>query len=239
VRSALLLTALLLTGCASPPRGSRTTAVRAEGWAPLGPEGREHARDRALADALRRAAERGSGVTVEGESSVRDSVALSQTVSTRSRGVVRSWRVLGERVVDGILKLGVLAQVEEGRAPGRAVALKMKDPRAEAGVARALAEKGIDTDRRAATRVTGSATSRPLRVSVFPGTESYRASAELVVSASDASSGDIAADGRRFFGEASALDVDAGLAAGKAVEAAGYKAGLALADSLMGSTPSN
>ncbi len=163
---------------------------------------------------------------------MRDAVALRQMVSTRSRGVVRSWLVLGESAADGILKVAILAQVEEGRGPGRAVALRLGDARAEAGVARALAESGIETDRRAATRITGSATSRPLRASVFPGTETYRASAELVVSAQGAAA-------RRYFGEASALDVDGDLAAAKAVEAAGYKAGLALAASLMGSTPSN
>lgn len=232
MRAALLLSAALLGACASAPGGPRVSAVRAEGWAPLGPEGREHARDRALADALRRASERGAGVLVEGRTSVRDAVTLSSDVMTRSRGVVRSWLVLGEQVVDGILKVGVLAQVEEGRGLGRTVALRLKDARAEAGVARALAEKGIETDRRAPTRVTGTASSRALRVSVFPGTESYRAGAELVISGRDG-------EPRRFFAEASALDVDGDLAAAKAVEAAGYKAGLALAELLNASSPAN
>ncbi len=225
MRTALLLAAALLAGCGHAPRAPRTTAVRAEGWAPLGPEGREHARDRALADALRRAAERGSGVEVEGRSAVRDSVTLSQDVVTRARGTVRSWLVLGERVVDGILKVGILAQVEDGREPERTVALTFSDRRMEAGVAKALAEKGIVTDRRASTRVSGTAKARALHVSVFPGTESFRASTELVMSASGGPP-------RRFFAEASALDVDEELAADKAVEAAGYKAGLALADVL-------
>jgi hypothetical protein len=200
--------------------------VRAEGWAPLGPEGKAHARDRALADALRRAAEQGAGVVVEARSSVEKSVTLAQDVVTRARGVVRSWLVLGERVEDGILRLGIVAQVEEGKSPARTVALKIDDARARAGVAKALAENGIAVDRRALRRVNGTAKARALRVSVFPGTELFRASTELVDE-------DTA---RTVFGEASALDVDPELAAAKAIEAAGYKAGLALAES-MASTP--
>ncbi|MDX6769340.1 MAG: hypothetical protein SF051_07395 [Elusimicrobiota bacterium] len=230
MRTALLLAAALLAGCAGTPRGPRLASVRAEGWAPVGPEGRAHARDRALADALRRAAERGAGVVVEGRTAVRDAVTLDTSVLTRSRGVVRSWLVLGERVVDGVLELGVLAQVEEGRGPGRTVALRLADARAEAGVARALAEKGVETDRRASTRVSGTAVARALRASVFPGTETFRAGAELVLDDGDGRA-------RRFFAEASALDPDGELAAAKAVEAAGYKAGLALADALSGDGP--
>jgi hypothetical protein len=223
VRAALLLTAALLAACAHAPARPETVPVRAEGWAPLGPEGRAHARDRALADALRRAAEQGAGVVVEARSSVEKSVTLAQDVVTRARGVVRSWLVLGEREEHGILRLGIVAQVEKGRGlPERTVALSMTDARARAGVAKALAERGIAVDRRALRRVSGTAAARSLRVSVFPGTESFRASTELVDEQTS----------RTVFGEASALDVDPDLAAAKAIEAAGYKAGLALAESL-------
>lgn len=223
MRAAALLAAALLAACAHAPKDPRLAAVRAEGWAPMGREGRAHARDRALADALRRAAEQGSGVVVEGRSAVEKSVTLTQDVVTRARGVVRSWLVLGERVEEGILRLGILAQVEQG-PPGaeKAVALRVSDPRAAAGVAKALAEKGIATDRAALTAVSGSASARPLRTSVFPGTETYRASAELIVKRATG-------EPARVFGEASALDVDPQMASAKALEAAGYRAGLELA----------
>lgn len=228
MRAAALLAAALLAACGHAPREARPlAAVRAEGWAPLGPEGRAHARDRALADALRRAAEQGSGVVVESRSAVEKSVTLRQDVVTRARGVVRSWLVLGERVEEGLLKLGILAQVEEGPArPASSVSLQVSDPAAAAGVARALAESGIATGRGAPVTVTGTASARALRAAVFPGTETYRAGARLRVNVDGAE--------RLIFEEASALDVDAGAAAAKATEAAGYRAGLALAKVLRG-----
>lgn len=221
MRTSLLLSAALLAACAHAPQ-PRSVSVSAEGWAPVGADGLEHARDRALADALRRAAEKGSGVTVEGRSEVKDAVTLTSDVLTKAVGVVRSWDVVKEEVVDGIMRLFIAAVVVDGPVRTSNIALKVDDERAESGVAKALQEKGFTVDRRSRTKVTGTARARASRASYIPGTETYRASAELVVSTEGGAP-------RRVFEEASALDADPDQASAKAVEAAGYRAGLALA----------
>lgn len=217
------LAAALLAACAH--RGPASRAVTAEGWAPVGPEGRAHARERALADAQRRAVESAAGVRLEARSRVSGSVALEQEVETRSRGSLESWEALEEREEDGLLRVRVRAVVSPGAAPGRGpVALRLEDPRVAAGVARALAERDVPVDRRARDRVEGVGRRRFLADTLIPGTRVARASVSLTLSGP--------AGERAASGEASAVDLDPELAADKAAEAAGYRAGLALADAL-------
>lgn len=200
-----LLPLLLLTGCAHLH----------EGVAPVGPQ----ARERALADAQRRAVESVSGVRLESSSKVKGSVSLEQEVTTRSRGSLKSWKIVSESEKDGLMRVRIKAEVS--REPLKeSVALKVADPRLAAGVARGLAESGVEVREDSSMKVEGSGRARRLASSLIPGTTAARAGVTLRYGETALSE------------EASAIDADPELAEEKAVEAAGYRAGLAIGAAL-------
>ena len=223
MRCILIAAALALTGCAHG--GPRTKVVETEGWAPVDGRGMADARDRATADARRRAVESVAGVTVESSSRVERAVTTEQSTTSRSRGFVEASSAVSEDLKDGMVRVKVRARVREGASPHSSVSLRIPDGPLAAGVARALREKKIDADGgRGAPELTGKSTTVDLPTSLIAGTIAVRANASLILSV----------EGSPLYaaGAASGLDPDRDGAADKALEAAGYRAGLELAAAL-------
>jgi len=220
VRGALLAAAVALSACAHG--GPKTKVVETEGFAPVDARGLADARDRAVGDARRRAVEQVAGVTVESSSRVENAVTTQQRTSARSRGFVEASSAVEEDVRDGMVRVRVRAKVRAGPSPYSSVSLRIEEGPLAAGVARALREKKIDADGgRGAPELTGSAHTADLPTSLIAGTTAVRANASLVLKG----------EGAPLYssGAASGLDPDRDGAADKALEAAGYRAGLELA----------
>ena len=220
MRRFALAAALGLAACAHA--GPKTKVVETEGFAPVDSRGLADARDRALGDARRRAIERVAGVSLESTSRVENAVTQEQRVTSKSKGFVEASDSLGEEVRDGQVRVRVRARVREGSAPWTTVALNIPDGPLAAGVARALREKKIETGRgRDAAELTGTFHTMDLPTSMIAGTIAVRANASLTLQGEGSP--------LHASGAASGLDPDRDGAADKALEAAGYRAGLEIA----------
>ncbi|MDD5302531.1 MAG: flagellar assembly protein T N-terminal domain-containing protein [Elusimicrobia bacterium] len=217
-----LALAAVLASAACAHAGPKTRVVEAEGFAPVDARGLGDARDRAIGDARRRAVESVAGVAVESSSRVEGAVTTEQRTTSRSRGFVESSRPVQEDVRDGMVRVRVRARVREGPAPFSTVALRIPEGPLAAGVARALREKHIETEGgRGAPELTGTSRTADLPESLIAGTTAVRANAALVLKGEGSP--------LHASGAASGLDADRDGAADKALEAAGYRAGLELA----------
>ena len=220
MRRLALVAALGLAACSHA--GRRARVVEAEGYAPVDARGLADARDRAIGDARRRAVESVAGVTVESSSRVENAVTTEQKTSSRSRGFVEASSAVEEDVRDGMVRVRVRAKVREGAAPWSTVALNIPDGPLAAGVARALREKKIETGGgRGSAELTGTARTSDLPTSLIAGTTAVRANASLTLQGEGSP--------LHASGAASGLDPDRDGAADKALEGAGYRAGLELA----------
>lgn len=220
MRRLALVAALGLAACSHA--GPRAKVVEAEGYAPVDARGLGDARDRAVADARRRAVESVAGVMVEASSRVENAVTMEQKTSSRTRGFVESSTAVEEDTRDGMVRVRVRAKVREGAAPWSTVALNIPDGPLAAGVARALREMKIETGGgRHAAELTGSSRTMDLPTSMIAGTIAVRANASLTLQGEGSP--------LHASGAASGLDPDRDGAADKALEAAGYRAGLELA----------
>lgn len=223
MRRLLIAGALALSACAHA--GPKTRTVEAEGFAPVDARGLADARDRAVTDARRRAVESVAGATVESTSRVEGAVTIAQRTTSHSRGFVESSSPVTEEVRDGLVRVRLRARVREGPAPFSTVALNMPDGPLAAGVTRALREKRIETGGgRGSAELTGTARTSDLPTSLIAGTTAVRANASLLLKGEGAP--------LRAAGAASGLDPDRDGASDKALEAAGYRAGLALAQAM-------
>lgn len=219
MRRLLIAGALALGACAHA--GPKTKVVMSEGFAPVDARGLADARDRALGDARRRAIERVAGVSVESMSSVENALTTEQRVTSRSKGFVEASDSLGEEVRDGQVRVLVRARVREGAAPFSTVSVNIPDGPLAAGVSRALRERKIETGSgRSAAELTGTAHTMDLPTSLIAGTIAVRANASLTLQGEGSPV--------HASGAASGLDPDRDGAADKALEAAGYRAGLEL-----------
>jgi hypothetical protein len=216
----LIVGALALGACAHT--GPKTKVVMSEGFAPVDSRGLADARDRAMGDARRRAVEQVAGVSVESTSRVENAVTQEQRVTSKSKGFVEASDSLGEEVRDGQVRVRVRARVREGSSPYSSVALNIPDGPLAAGVTRALRERKIETGGgRNAAELTGTAHTMDLPRSLIAGTTAVRANASLTLQGEGSP--------LHASGAASGLDPDRDGAADKALEAAGYRAGLELA----------
>jgi hypothetical protein len=110
VRHLLAALCLAFTGCAG--RG-----VVAEGWAPLGPDGTEGARRRALVQAQKTAVERSEGVALTSRLRMKDGAAVEQSLTARSAGRVGRYEVLSEGPAADGWRTTIRAVVEKGGPP--------------------------------------------------------------------------------------------------------------------------
>jgi hypothetical protein len=217
-----LLLAAVAASAACAHAGPRTKIVETDGYAPVDAHGLPDARDRAAADARRRAVEQVAGVAVESSSRVENSITTEQQTTSRSRGFVESSSAVEEDVRDGMVRVRVRARVREGTASWTTVAMRIPDGPLAAGVARALREKKVDmAGGRGAAELTGTSRTAELPHSLIEGTTAVRANATLILKGGSTP--------LSVSGAASGLDPDPLGASDKAIESAGYRAGLELA----------
>ncbi len=217
-----LALAAVLASAACAHAGPKTKVVETEGVAPIDRRGLADARDRAVGDARRRAVEQVAGVAVEASSRVEGAVTTEQRVTSRSHGFIEASSPVSEEVTNGQVRVRVRARVREGPAPYSMVAMNIPEGPLAAGVARALREKRIETGGgRGSAELTGTSRTSDLPQSLIPGTTAVRANATLALKVNGAS--------LHASGAASGIDPDRDGAADKALEAAGYRAGLELA----------
>ena len=158
MRILALVGAALLAACAhAPARGPRLERATAEGMAPIVKNDPVGTRRRALAEALRSAVERASGVRVTASTRVSQAMTVEDTITARSLGEVRSYEILDEREENGFHKTRVRVLVEIGAPPSNSdspgpppgdpkVAVSLTGPHsneAAAAVRRGLIERGF------------------------------------------------------------------------------------------------
>ena len=98
-----------------PGRAGTDVVVTAEGLAACASGSSSPAcRQAALADALRRAVEKGVGTLVLGETSTKNYQLVRDTVRTSAEGFVRDYRILDERLENGIYRVRIEARVAPG-----------------------------------------------------------------------------------------------------------------------------
>ena len=236
----MALTAALLAGtvgCAGLPRqggGAGEQTVTAEGWAPADARDLEGTRRRALADALKRAVEQVSGVSLSALTRVEGSVALRQKISAEVRGRVSRYEILGEEPQDGLLKVRIRAAVRLGDAPAAGpppadarVSLNVSGSSlydedlgasAAAGIRQELLAQGFDVADGApqALALRGETSTAPVLDSRLGAFHSARARVSL--RAVEPKTGVVVWETAQ---EASALDLDPRMASIKASQAAG------------------
>lgn len=172
-RLALPAFVALLAACAhAPARGPRLARAEGEGWAPVSRQDPAGTRRRALAAALRDAVERAAGVAVTGRTRVDKAVAEEDSVTARSRGVVRSYEIEEDRERDGQREVRIRALVDLDAAPpdppagDATIAVRLTGPlagEAAAAVKRGLLAKGFTVvDGEADVVVTGDVAVWPL-----------------------------------------------------------------------------
>ncbi len=238
-RTAALLCAGLLAACAhNHPRAARLRATTAEGWAVVDAGDPAGTRRRALAEAQRAAVETAAGVKVSAHTRVSQAVAVEQKITSRARGVIRSYEVLGEKEEGGFQKTRIRAFVEidpplDASAPAEppfgdpTVAVNLSGLHARsaaAGVRRSLLDRGftvIDAET-SELIVSGEVTVRP--ISAVDEWSSCRA--RVTLSARRRKTGELLWQESR---ESSALDPAMAAAEAKASESAGRLGGAALA----------
>lgn len=118
MKTLALAGAALLAACAhAPARGPRPAVAMAEGWAPVVKSDPAGTRRRALADALRAAVEKATGVRVTARTRVAQALTIDDTITARSSGEVRSYEILGESEEDGFHRTRVRVLVDVGAPP--------------------------------------------------------------------------------------------------------------------------
>lgn len=230
---------LLSAGCAEMPARPadegprRVIVVEAEGWAPLlAGESLPTARQRALAEAQKKAVEKAVGVTVRASTRVDDAVNVRQSIVANMGGTIRRYEVLSEGARDGAFRVLIRADVLYVPAPSaakpRTARFFIRIP--DAAVAEAVRAALVSSDaalsegeRDADVVVTGTVETYGLADPRLGGLYSYRA--RLSLKAADVRAGRVTDASY----EGSSIDLDEAAALQGAREKAGRDAGLALA----------
>ena len=256
-RVLLLAAAAALAACGHgrlrPAPGEAGEVIEAEGWAPVDAADPAGTRQRALADALKKAVEKVVGVYISAKTRVDQAVNVDQRILAKVEGYVRRYDVLGEREEAGLHKTRIKALVlyqkvgEELRALGLAkpppppgdpqvrVLVRPEGPwslQAAAGVRTALRARGFSVlgsgDAQAGDiLVEGQAEAHPFVEPRLAGLLSARA--RLSAEARKEKTGQVLASASQ---EASAVDVSHEVAQAKAAQKAGELAGETLARDL-------
>ncbi len=255
--SRLWLAALLIAaGCShgrlKPGPGEQGEVIESEGWSPSDGDLLK-SRQRALAEAQRKAVERVVGVFISAKTRVDAAVHVDSRIMANVEGYIRKYDVLEERneagffkmriralvlyrkIGDDLRELGLLRPPPPPGNPRVSVLLKPDGAAgsgslAARGVRTALVERGfavIDGEGAYDLAVTGDADAHPIEDSRLAGFRSFRARVSL--QASKMGSSQLLS---RKTQEASALDPSPEVARAKALDVAGAMAGEALAAEL-------
>lgn len=226
-----------LGACAHAPSRPQAAGetVEAEGWG-AATEDFLATRERALADAQKKAVEKVTGLVLTARTEVKNALSVEQDIRARVSGAIESYEVLDERSEDGFLKITIRARVlfSESGLPfsGARHALKIRVSIEDAAVAdaahKALRDLGFpeldSQDLRPDVIVTGQGKAYSQgRAPLLGGFRSCRARVSLT--ALDVKTG----KKTHYRREASAIDPVSEIAAEKALETAGRLAVEALA----------
>ncbi len=85
--------------------------VEAEGWTPIDPQKPLETRERALAEAEKKAVEKVMGVTISASTKVESSITIRQEILANIGGDIRKYEILSERMEDGFLKTRIRAVI--------------------------------------------------------------------------------------------------------------------------------
>lgn len=238
--AALALHLALLTGalggCVHDPskEGAKEgVRVEAEGWSPLDARKPLETKQRALAEAQKKAVEKVMGVTVSATTKVEAAITLEQKILANIGGYIRRYEILSEREEDGFLKTRirawVLRQPPKPLPAAIRIAVLCADERLARSVRAALTSQGFtlaDAAADADYTVGGKASAYSLTGSNIAGLRTGRARVSLDMTQAKT----LAAF--QTIQEASGLDPIDELARDKAVDIAARMAGEALASHL-------
>lgn len=115
----ILSVLILLAGCSSTAiKGDAQDAqwVEAEGWAPIDRADLSGTRQRALAEAQKKAVERVVGVRVAASTRVEAAITVRQKITADIKGYIRRYDVLAEWMDAGFHKMRIKALVSRRRA---------------------------------------------------------------------------------------------------------------------------
>jgi hypothetical protein len=130
-----LLVLFLLLMMVIPVVADQTaSAVEVEGYASIVAGRKDQAREAALQNAFRRAVEQVVGVAVESKTVVRDSELLNDKIFSKSRGFIKTYRIIGEKVEENTYRLSIIAAVsrhklEQGLDDAGLLVKKLGKPR--------------------------------------------------------------------------------------------------------------
>lgn len=233
----LALIVMGLAGCAHMSQGrgagGKGAVVEAEGWSPIDPKDPAATRQRALAEAQRKAVEKAIGVTLSATTKVEEAVTLKQKIEANVGGFIRSYEILSEGREEGFLKIRIRAFVlyqapEPPKAEPKStrIAVVVPDQGLSGALRLTLSSRGFPVSDRAEGAdivVTGSAQAYAVPDPRLGGFHSYRARVSLDVL--KAATGELS----HQTGEASAIDPVEELARESAVARAAELAADALA----------
>lgn len=207
--------------------------VEAEGWTPIDAKKPLETRQRALAEAQKKAVEKAMGVTVSATTKVESAITLEQKILANIGGYIRRYEILSEREEDGFHRTRIRAFVLDQTpkplpaAAGQIrIAVLCADERLAQSVRAALTSRGFALKDNAADAdyaVTGTASAYSLNGPNIAGLRTGRARVSL-----DATQTKTQATFRNIQ-EASGLDLTDEIARDKAVDIAARMAGEALA----------
>lgn len=89
------------------------SAVEVEGVASIMAGHKDQAREAALQNAFRRAVEQVVGVALESKTVVKDSELLNDKIFTKSKGFIKTYRIIGEKTDGDTFRIRVLASVSQ------------------------------------------------------------------------------------------------------------------------------
>ena len=109
-RAAAVLAVLgLMAGCSGLSNRQKVAVVEAEGWALLNADKPAwETRQRAIAEAQKRAVESAAGVSISARTKVDMSVTRQQTIQADVGGYIRKYKILSARKEAGFLKIRIV-----------------------------------------------------------------------------------------------------------------------------------
>ena len=113
---ALLMIPLCLLSMTAPASPEQPfSLVEAEGYAAISGGRKDLAREAALQNAFRRAVEQVVGVAVESRTVVKDSELLNDKIFSKSRGFIKTYKIIGEKAESDAYRVTVQAAVSRYR----------------------------------------------------------------------------------------------------------------------------
>lgn len=111
----LMLIAILLAPLELLASDIQPSQVEVEGYASIVNSRKDQAREAAIQNALRRAVEQVVGVAIESRTVVKDSELLNDKIFSKSRGLIKTYRIVSEKAEKDAYRVTILASVSRYR----------------------------------------------------------------------------------------------------------------------------